>query len=177
MNAVARAVWLVTGLAWAGESLLQFAHPQYWDPLTTLDWLAVWSFSASWLLLAATTILLGRLTGTPQVLAVATVVAIGAVAAGVANAFEDGLGIKSLGTIYVLGSLTAAFGLLALAATIHSSGFTRLARLTLVLFLGAAAVMAGGGLIVLGVLGALAVSPAWFIRPTQLPAATSTMAS
>jgi hypothetical protein len=162
----------VTGVAWAGQSLLQFADPVYWDPITTLDWLAVWSFTACWLLLAPTVILLGRLTLSHQLTAMTSVIAIGAVAAGVANAFEDGLGIKALGTIYVLGALTAAFGLLPLAATIQRDGYPRLAGLTLVLCLGVVALVAGGGLVVLATLGALAVNPALFTRH-GLPAGTS----
>lgn len=177
MNAGPRAVWLLTGFVWAGQSLLQSADPEYWDPVTTLDWLAVWSFTACWLLLAPTVILLGRLTLSHQLMAMASVIAIGAVAAGVANAFEDGLGIRALGTIYVLGALTAALGLLPLAATIHRAGYPRLAGLTLLLFFGVVAVVAGGGLVVLGTLGALAVSPVWFAQRAQRSEAASTPAS
>lgn len=177
MKAVPRAVWLGTGLAWAGRSLLEFAHPEYWNPVTTLDWLAVWSFSACLLLLAPSLVWLGAVTESRPVITVAVVVAIAAVAAGVANAVEDGLGIKALGTVYVLGAMTVAFGLLALAAVVYRAGYRRLAGVVVVLFVGGVAFVAGGGLLVLGTLGALAVTPMWFTLRAQAPEAAGTPAS
>ena len=53
MLSLSRIVWLVTGATWAARSLLERADPDYWDPVTTLDWSAVWTFSAALLLLAA----------------------------------------------------------------------------------------------------------------------------
>jgi len=43
-----RTVWPVTGSIWALRlrSLLELANPDYWDPVTALDWSAVWTFSA-----------------------------------------------------------------------------------------------------------------------------------
>jgi hypothetical protein len=37
----ARLLWLATGCAWASRSLLEFLSPDYWDPVTALDWAAV----------------------------------------------------------------------------------------------------------------------------------------
>jgi hypothetical protein len=53
------------------------------------------------LLLAPSVLRLGRLAGSRSVDAVATVTAIAAIVAGVANLLEDGLGMKGLGASYV----------------------------------------------------------------------------
>ncbi len=166
-----RIAWLVTGSAWAARSLLEFAHPEYWSPETTLDYVAVWLFTICLLLLAPTVLFIGRLASTGSVMAVAAVVAIGAATAGGANAIEDGFGVKALGTLYVIGSLTAWLGLLPLAVLFHRAGFARLSGLIVALMLGLMLVNAAGGLIVLGVLGGLAVAPRWFTlrRPAPSP--------
>jgi hypothetical protein len=59
-----RIAWLVTGSAWAARSLLEFAHPEYWSPETTLDYVAVWLFTVCLLLLAPTVLFIGRLAST-----------------------------------------------------------------------------------------------------------------
>lgn len=41
MLVVARLVWLATGLLWAARSLVGFANPDYSDPVTALDWIAI----------------------------------------------------------------------------------------------------------------------------------------
>jgi hypothetical protein len=79
--------------------------------------------------------------------------------------------VKALGTLYVIGSLTAWLGLLPLAVLFHRAGFARLSGLIVALMLGLMLVNAAGGLIVLGVLGGLAVAPRWFTlrRPAPSP--------
>jgi hypothetical protein len=162
---MSRLIWLLTGGAWAGISLIAFADPDYRDPVTALDWSAVWLYSAALLLLTPSALLLGRLASSRTVMAVATVVAIGALVAGLANAIEDGLGVKALGTFYVVGFLTAWISLLPLAVTLRQARYSRLAGLTVALFFGVMLFTVGGGLIILGGLGALAIAPAWFGPP------------
>lgn len=163
MSAVSRAIWLVTGCAWAARSLLGFSQPNFTDPVTALDWLAVWSFTACWLLLAPSVILLARLTASRQVIAIACVVAVGALGAGVANAVEDGLGAKAWGNLYIVGSLTAWFGLLALAFVTNRAGHARLAKLCLALFVGFLLFPLGGGFISLAAWAMLAIAPSNFM--------------
>jgi len=162
MIVVSRIVWLVTGAAWATRSLLEFAHPDYWDPVTALDWSAVWLYSAAWLLMAPSVPLLGRLASSRRVMTVAAVIAIGALLAGGANAIEDGFGVKSLGTLYVVGFMTACLALLPLAATFRQARYSRLAGLSVGLFVGVMLFNVGGGLIILVALGSIAVAPRWF---------------
>ena len=163
MSAAARFVWLLTGAAWAARSLVGFADPAYWNPTTTLDWIAVWLFSACWLTLAPAAILLGRLVPARPVRVVATIVAVAALLAGVANGIEDGFGVKSWGTFYVLGSMTALLGLVALAVTFRQAGMSRLAWLAGGLVVSFLLFNVGGGFLTLVALGGLAVKPRWFL--------------
>ena len=163
MNAASRLVWLLTGAVWATRSVVGFADPDYWNPITTLDWAAVWLFSACWLTLGPAVILLGRLVPARPVRAVAAVVAIAALLAGVANGIEDGFGVKSWGTFYVLGSMTAWLGWLALVVTFARAGRSRLAWLAGGLFVGFLLFNVGGGFLTLVALGGLAVKPRWFL--------------
>lgn len=157
-----RLIWLLTGIAWATRSVVAFTPTSYQDPETILDWGAVWSYTLALLLLAPSVLLLGRLAGSRSVDAVATVTAIAAIVAGVANLLEDGLGIKDLGAFYVAGFLTALLSLLPLAFTLWRARAPRLALLTVVLFLGIGTFTLGGGVIVLGAFAALALRRAWF---------------
>ncbi len=163
----ARVIWLATGIAWAVRSLLEYAHPDYWDPVTALDWAAIWLFSAALLLLAPAVLLMSRLAPHPPVTAVARVVAAGAVVAGVANGLEDGLGVNWLGIFYVAGILVAGLALLPLAVAFRRAGSVRLGWLTAALFLGILTFTLGGGLIVLVAFASLAVAPQWFAQPSS----------
>lgn len=167
---IARFVWLLAGVAWAARSLLEFAHPDYWDPVTALDWSSVWLYSAAWLLIAPAVVLLGRLAPSRQVMTAATVVAIAAVLTGAANAMEDGLGAEGWGSLYVVGFLTALLGLLPLAVTFQRAAHSRLAWLSAALFLGVALLVQGGGVIVFVALGSLAVMPRRFMESDAPPA-------
>ena len=166
-----RMVWLATGLILAARSLIGLAHPAYIDPVTTLDWAAVWSFSLGWILLALSILFIARLAPTREVSLVSTIVAIGALAAGAANAVEDGLGQRAWGTVYIIGSLTGWFGLLALAVVVARAGLRRLAFAVVTIFLGFALGSTGnvlaiiGASLAIGALGGLAVFPAWFATP------------
>jgi hypothetical protein len=169
MSGGSRILWLLAGGARAAASSILLANPSYWDPATTLDWAAVWLFTAALLLLGPSVLALARLTPSRSTMAAAVVIAIGAIAAGVANALEDGLGVKAMGTLYVIGFLTAGLSLPALAAAFRHAGASRLAGLSLALFLGVLLFTIGGGLIILFALGAIAVSPSWFLRRATPP--------
>jgi hypothetical protein len=178
LRAAARVTWFLTGLVWAARSLIGLAHPDYWNAVTTLDYTAVWSSSLAWILLGLSVAFIGRLVATRVVLRIATVVAIGAMVAGVANGIEDGLGHRQWGTVYVIGSLTGFLGLLVLAAVIARAGLPRLAVAVVAMFLGIALTATenvfavAAAVIVLLVFGALAASPEWFRsdRTAEVPA-------
>lgn len=153
--------------------MLEFANPDYWDPVSALDWTAVWAFSAALLLLAPSVLLLGRLAPSSKVMITAAVVAVGALIAGLANGIEDGLGVEGLGVAYVAGFLVAWLGLAVLAVMFGIDGRARLVLLVGALVVGIALFTVGGGLIVLCVLGGVAVAPRWFQSVRPAPATDS----
>lgn len=164
---MARFIWLITGVAWAARSLLEFAHPEYYSPRTLLDWTAVWLYSAALLLFAPSLLLLGQFASSRSVMAVAAVGAMGALVAGGANALEDGFGLPIGGTPYVVGFLVAWLSLPALAVTMWRAKLARLAAVCIAMFVGIMLAFGfGGGLIVLGGFAALAIVPTWFARST-----------
>lgn len=173
MTVVSRMIWLLTGGAWAGRSLIAFADPDYWDPVTVLDWTAVWLYSAALLLFAPSLVLLGRLATSRSVMTFAAISAIGALVAGGANAIEDGFSVAIGGTLYVVGFMTMWLALLPLAVTLYRAPCSRLAGLSVLLFVGVLLFNLGGGLLILGGLGALAIAPSWFARPELAPALTA----
>lgn len=119
---LAAVVYLALGLVWTGRSLLAvIADPQYYDPVTTIDWIAVWTYSLGFVLIAAAVPLLARDARAGRLLpGLAWVAAAGALLAALANALEDGVGIASWGSLYVVGSLTTVFGLVAIGAVLWS---------------------------------------------------------
>lgn len=163
MNAPARIVWLLAGGAWATRSILEFAEPDYWNAVTALDFAAVWLSSACWLILAPAVILIGRLSPSHPPRTTAVVVAGAAVLAGVANGIEDGLGVSSWGSFYVLGTMTAWLGILALVVIFARAGRSRLGWVAGGLFTGFLLFNVGGGLLILGALAGLAINPRWFV--------------
>lgn len=166
---MARVVWLLTGWLWATRSLLEFADPDYWNAVTALDFAAVWLSSACWLAFAPTLILLGRIVPTRPARVASVVLASAALLAGVANGIEDGLGVKSWGALYVLGSMTVWLGLLALAVTFARAGRSRLGWVLGGLFVGFLLFNVGGGLLIFGALAGLAINPRWFLSVVELP--------
>ena len=163
---VARVVWLLTGVTWAARSVLEFAHPDYWDPVTLIDWTAIWLFSAALLLTAPAMLLMSRLAPHPPVTAVARVVAAGAIVAGVANGLEDGLDVSSMGIFYVTGILVAGLALMPLAVAFRRTESVRLGWLTAALLLGILTFTLGGGLIVFVAFAVMAMAPGWFTEPS-----------
>ena len=123
---VVAAIYVATGLAWAGRTLLEFARPQYYDPVTALDFVAVWSSSLALGLLALAVPLLardadaGRLTT-----AVAIVTGAASALAAIANGIEDGLGLKEFASLYVPAALGTLIGLLAFALLLVREGHRR----------------------------------------------------
>jgi hypothetical protein len=159
-----RLAWSLAGLAWAGRSLLEFARPDYQEPVTLLDWLAVASFSIAWLLSAIAVILLSGDVGDRTVRIVGRVFAIAAAIAGLANVAEDALGQSWAGMPYVVGFLVAWLTLIPLGVAIWRTGWRRMAILPVTLFASIALFNSGGGLIILVAAAAFAVAPHWF-RP------------
>lgn len=143
--------YLALGLAWTFRSVLGVvADPEYYDPVTTVDWIAVWSFSVALALAAVAVPVLARDAGTGRVAAgFAWVAGAGALLAAVANGLEDGVGIASWGSIYVVGTMTLALALLALAAALGIDRRQRQAAVAILWLLGFATISVGLSFLVL----------------------------
>ena len=159
---MARFIWGVTGIAWAAASLQRFAEAQYWDATSVSDYLAVWLYTAAWLLAAPTVLLMTRGSSGRATNTLALIFAVTAIVVGAANALEDALGLRELGTVYVVGFLVALLTLVPLTAALWRAGLRQLAGVTAALLVGISFVTIGGGVMVFAALTALAVRPAWF---------------
>lgn len=69
---MARVVWIATGVAWALRSVLEVFAPQYFNPVTPLDHLSVWAYTAALLLTAPAVLELAALASMRSVRAVTT---------------------------------------------------------------------------------------------------------
>jgi hypothetical protein len=159
-----RLVWLLAGLAWAARSVMEFARPDYYEPVTLLDWSAVVSYSVAWLISAAAVLLLARDLGARPVHVFAVIFAVAATVAGLANLVEDALDQAWGGTPYIIGFLVAWIALLPLAAVVGRSGTWRVALLPMAMFIAISLFNVGGGIILLLAASAFALAPRWFLR-------------
>lgn len=140
---------LMTGVAWAVQAVqMILVQPEYLNPETAGDYFTVYAYSAS-LLLTAASLLTVRDVARPLLApSSAILVVAGACAlAGVANALEDGLGLKVFGLAYIIGVMVAALGMIVIAAKFWASPVR---RLTFVPAVGSIALMTvniGGGIL------------------------------
>ncbi len=141
---------VMTGVTWAVYSLQTIlVHPDYWDPVTTADFFAVYAYSAAWLLTAASLLTL-RDVARPALASSSSAILIVAAAcavAGVANGVEDGLGLKGFGLLYVIGVLVGGFGMFVIAAMFWPSPARRLTFVPAVGGIAMAAAVIGGGVL------------------------------
>ena len=148
------AITVLTGVTWAVRSLQAVLFdPDYWEPVTSADHFAVYSYSAAFLLTAASLLILRAAARPAPGLAQVTMVVAGAcVITGVANGIEDGLGLTGFGLVYVIGILASGIGMFVLAAMFRA-GPTR----------GLAFVPALGGLamVLMTIGGGVLALPAW----------------
>lgn len=156
--------WFLSGVAWAVRSLLQLAGPDYYDPVTLPDWLAVASYTIAWLLSAIAVVLLARDVGARTSTLLAWIFWLAASVAGLANAAEDALDVSWTATPYLVGFFVGWLTLPALAVAFWRAGARRIALLPAALFASIALFTVGGGLIVAVVAVAFALAPARF-RP------------
>jgi hypothetical protein len=144
-------VYVLTGLVWTGRSLLEvLAHPDYWDPSTSLDWLAIWSYSLAFALLALTIPLLARDSQAGRLVDVTAVAAgLAAALASVGNVVEDAFAVTGASTFYVIGALGTLIGLIALCAGLWLGHRRASALVVLLVLVGLAFMVLGMGWLVL----------------------------
>lgn len=144
------ALVLAFGVAWAIRSAIGLQDPDYWNPVTDLDFAAVWWYSAALALGAGVIWLTGWLARSSRRSAVwAFVVGAGLLVAAVANGFEDGLGMRWVGTVYVVGAVVGGYGLIGLGILYAMAGARALAVVALTAVLGMMLHGSIGGFIVL----------------------------
>lgn len=139
------------GLTWAVRSAIGLQDPQYYHPVTALDYAAVWTYSAALVLSAGVIWLTGWLARLHRPSAgIALIVGAGLLLAAIANAFEDGLGMKWVGTIYVVGAIVGGYGLFVLAGSLAYAGARILGGVVLITVMGMISHGSIGGFFVLG---------------------------
>jgi hypothetical protein len=122
-------VYLTLGLTVTlGAIIRVVADPVYWEPVTTVDFIAVWTWSLAFVLLGVAVPLLVRDARGDRAMRIGGwVVAAAAVLTAVANGIEDGLDQEAWGSVYVVGSLTTLGGMLALIWMLARGGRGRYA--------------------------------------------------
>jgi hypothetical protein len=102
----ATAALAIAGVAWLAAGVVWFANPEYWSPVTAIDYAAVGLYSLALLTTAVALALLERLDAV-RTHALARVAllgsSIGGIVAGVANFGEDWLHLSPLSSVYVGG--------------------------------------------------------------------------
>ncbi|MBF8290085.1 MAG: hypothetical protein HW391_1053 [Chloroflexi bacterium] len=124
------------GISWAIRTWIGLQDPQYYHPVTSLDYAAVWTYSVALVLSSGVVWLIGWLARSHRPSALtALIVGAGLLVAAIANGFEDGFGMKWVGTIYVVGAMVGGYGLFVLAGALAYAGarFLAIAALTMVL--------------------------------------------
>ncbi len=112
-------LYFATGLVWTGRALLEvIAHPDYFEPVTPVDWIAVWTYSLAFTLLAASLVVISvESVVNKAVRVIGRTAAAAALVAGIANGMEDAFDLAVATPVYVLGALATAFGMLAMAVS------------------------------------------------------------
>jgi hypothetical protein len=150
-DGVLPAIYLSTGLIWTGRSILEVvAHPDYWDPVAAVDWIAVWTFSLALFLLAATLVGVAADSGSGGARRViGGVAAVAALVAGLANAIEDGFDVEMAAPVYAVGALITVAAMVVFAVALGISGRPRWFAAVLLMVVGVVTISAGFGVLVL----------------------------
>jgi hypothetical protein len=140
---------IVVGVAFAVRGVIALGHPDFLDAASALDYAAVWTHSLALLLVApALIILVRRAQAGRAATIVAWIMAAGAALSAVANGIEDGLHLKDFGTLYVLGAVPYAYGMLVLAVLLGLGTRKAYAVVPALTFVGSLAYDSGGGLLI-----------------------------
>ena len=102
---------VLCGVLWAVRGWVGTMDPEYFSPVSAVDYAAVASFSAALIVLAACVWDL-RVVPTRAVAVGGAAAALGLFIAGVANILEDGFGASALGVAYVTGVLVGTLSLI-----------------------------------------------------------------
>ena len=140
---------IVVGIVFSVRGLIALQDPDFWEPVTDLDYAAIWTHSLAFLLVApALVILVRQAQAGSAATAVAWVIAWAAVLTAVANAIEDGFDLEGFGTLYVLAILPFLFGQILLAFLLFRGDHKAFGLVPMLTILGLFAYDAGGGIVI-----------------------------
>jgi hypothetical protein len=140
---------IVVGAAFTVRGAIGLGDPDYGDAVTAFDYAAVWTHSLSLLLAApALIILVHQAQAGRAATVVAWIMAVGAALSAVANGVEDGLHLKDVGTLYVLGAVPYFYGMIVLAVLLGLGTRKAFAIVPTLAFIGSLAYGSGGGILI-----------------------------
>lgn len=140
---------IVVGIAFAVRGVIALGDPDFWNAVSAFDYAAVWTHSLALLLVApALIILVHQARAGRAAIVVASIMAAGAALSAVANGIEDGFHLKDFGTLYVLGAVPYAYGMIALAVLLGLGTRKAFAVVPALTFVGGLAYDSGGGLLI-----------------------------
>lgn len=150
LTRVVRGSYLITvGLTFAIQGVIALQDPDYWEPVTRLDYAAVWTYSLALLLLAPALLILVREAQAGQTaITVAWIMSGAAVLTAVANAIEDAFDLKGMGVFYLLGIMPVLFGQIVLVVSLFKGDRKAFALVPLFTLLGWFGINAGGGVVI-----------------------------
>lgn len=130
MRRILAATVVVWSVVAAARCAIGALGADYWDPVATLDYAAIWTYSAVLGLSAAIALLVTWFVRSDRrVLVAGSVAGAGFAITGVANGIEDGFDVPSLGTVYVVAVLVGLLGQIVLAVVLRVAGAGLLAGL------------------------------------------------
>lgn len=109
-------VTLGFGAAWIARGIQSFWDPNFSDPETAADWMAVILVTVGLVgVLPAVNVLTSGIRRSALTWGAVGLAGLGGVTAGVANLAEDGAGVEAAGGLYLIGTLAVILGLFGLA--------------------------------------------------------------
>ena len=147
---VVQGVYLIAvGIAFGVRGVITLQDPVYSEPVTGLDYAAVWTYSLALLLAGPAFVILVRQARAGRAASnLAWIMAGAAVLTAVANAVEDGFDQEGFGVLYIAASLPFFFGQVVLAILLGVGDRKAFALVPALTFLGVLAFNWGGGILI-----------------------------
>ena len=140
---------ILVGVAFGALGVISLQDPDYWEPVTVLDYASIWTYSLALVLAGPALIILVRQARAGQgATALAWIIAGAAILTGVADAIEDGFDQEAFGVLYLAGVTPFFLGQILLAILLGLGDRRAFALVPMFTFLGALAFNQGGGILI-----------------------------